>query len=82
MIKADLKIKCWKCGKEETIVEAFEDSVVDINLDKLCSNCNAGWMMKKELTLQKLMPIFPYWSSRWAENGPQSTTPENHSQAV
>jgi galactokinase/mevalonate kinase-like predicted kinase len=54
MVKTNLIIKCWHCGKEETIVEVLDDNVVDINFDKLCSNCNRGWMIKKELTIKKL----------------------------
>ena len=55
MVKAIIIIKCWQCGKEETITEIVNDQVIDINLDKLCSNCNGGWMTKKELTLKKLL---------------------------
>ena len=54
MVKANIIIKCWQCGKEETITEIVNDQVIDINLDKLCSNCNGGWMTKKELTLIKI----------------------------
>ena len=54
MVKANLIIKCWQCGKEEKVVEILEDSVVDFNLDKCCSHCNSGWMIKKELSMTKL----------------------------
>ncbi len=61
MIKTDLTIRCWNCGNEETLVQALEDNVIDINLDKLCPRCNRGWMIKKELTLQKcLIEIQPF----------------------
>lgn len=52
MIKADLIIKCCQCGKEETVVEILEESVVDFNLDKRCPYCD-GWMTKKELTITR-----------------------------
>jgi hypothetical protein len=54
MVKVELIIQCWQCGKQETIVEILRDEVMDINLNKLCSNCNSGWMIKKELTIKKL----------------------------
>ncbi len=53
MVVADLKIKCWKCGKEEEIRQILEDSTVDVNLDKICPICTSAWMTKKELTLRK-----------------------------
>jgi hypothetical protein len=58
MLKCSLIIKCWNCGNEETIVKIFGDNVIDFNLDKLCYRCNSGWMIKKDLTLQKcLIPL-------------------------
>ena len=51
MVIAELKIKCWKCGREEDIVEILEDSIVDFNLDKPCPICPGSWMTKDELTL-------------------------------
>jgi uncharacterized Zn finger protein len=56
MVKADLIIKCWQCGKEETVVEMLEESVVDFNLDKRCPQCG-GWMTKKELTITRSAQI-------------------------
>ncbi len=49
---ASLVIKCWKCGKEEIIIERIDENVVDINLNKLCPNCNDSWMIKKELSIK------------------------------
>jgi len=40
MVKAELKIKCWKCGSEENVEEILEDRTVDFNLDKICPNCS------------------------------------------
>ena len=57
MTKIVLIIKCQHCGNEEVVEEIFEDSFVDINLNKLCPKCNYGWMIKKELALQK--PMIP-----------------------
>jgi hypothetical protein len=56
MKKASLLIKCWKCGQEETVKELLNDNVVEINLDKFCTNCNQGWMIKKELTIEAVRP--------------------------
>jgi hypothetical protein len=56
MVKADLVIKCWQCGNEETVVEILGESVVDFNLDKRCPLCN-GWMTKKELTITRSAQI-------------------------
>ncbi len=53
MVMADLKIQCWKCGREEEIREILEDRTVDINLDKICPNCPGSWMTKKEVTINK-----------------------------
>jgi NMD protein affecting ribosome stability and mRNA decay len=52
MVIAELKIKCWKCGREEDIREILEDRTVDINLNKLCPDCFSSWMTKKELTIR------------------------------
>jgi len=57
MIKVELIIKCWRCGKEETNVQVFDDNIVDINLDKFCPDCNGGWMIKKGLTIKKLASV-------------------------
>jgi hypothetical protein len=54
MVQFDLVIKCMQCGKEETIVEVVDERVVDINLNKICSNCHNGWMIRKELTIKKI----------------------------
>jgi hypothetical protein len=54
MKNAFLTIKCWQCGREETIAQILVDNVVDINLDKLCPFCTSGWMVKKALTIEKL----------------------------
>jgi hypothetical protein len=40
MVKADLIIKCRYCGNEETIMQIIEDSIIDINLDKICPEYN------------------------------------------
>jgi len=56
MVIAELKIKCWKCGREEDIVEILEDSIVDFNLDKPCPNCLDVWMTKKGLSIK----IYPH----------------------
>ncbi len=53
MVAAELKIKCWNCGREEEIREILEDCTVDVNLDKLCPNCSGLWMVKKELTIKR-----------------------------
>ena len=54
MVTADLKIRCWNCGREEEIVEHFaEDNIVDFNLDKPCPVCTDAWMIKKELTMSR-----------------------------
>ncbi len=53
MVMAELKIKCWKCGREEEIKEVLEDCTVEINQDKLCPVCLGSWMTKKELTMKK-----------------------------
>ena len=54
MVIAELKIKCWKCGTEEEIVEVVDDSTVDFNLNKLCPNCRDGWMTKQRLTIKSV----------------------------
>ena len=51
MVIVTLKIKCWSCGREEEIVEHFEDSLVDFNLDKMCPVCPGSWMTKRELVI-------------------------------
>jgi hypothetical protein len=51
MVIAQLKIKCYKCGREEEIIEILEEGTVDFNLDKPCPNCLDSWMIKKTLTL-------------------------------
>jgi|WetSurMetagenome_2_1015567.scaffolds.fasta_scaffold530557_2 Zn finger protein HypA/HybF involved in hydrogenase expression len=53
MAIAELKIKCWNCGREETITETLDETVIDFNLDKQCPVCHAAWMIKKELTIIK-----------------------------
>jgi hypothetical protein len=53
MVLAELKIKCWRCGREEDIVELLEDGAVDFTADKPCPNCFGSWMTKKELTLSR-----------------------------
>jgi hypothetical protein len=53
MVIAELKIKCWNCGREEEIIAILEDSTIDFNLDKPCPNCLGSWMTKKELTLSR-----------------------------
>jgi hypothetical protein len=53
MVIAELKIKCWKCGREEEIIEILDDHTVDFNLDKPCPNCLGLWMTKKELAIKK-----------------------------
>jgi len=53
MVTAELKIKCWKCGREEYIVEIVDDNTIDFNLNKPCPNCWDSWMTKKELTIKR-----------------------------
>jgi hypothetical protein len=53
MVLAELKIKCWRCGREEDIIEILEDSTIDFNADRPCPNCFGSWMTKKELTLSR-----------------------------
>jgi uncharacterized Zn finger protein len=53
MVRAELKIKCPKCGREEQIIEVLEDDTIDFNLDKPCPNCLDVWMTKRELSLKK-----------------------------
>jgi uncharacterized Zn finger protein len=54
MVISELKIKCWKCGKEEDIVEVVDDNTIDFNLDKLCPNCRDVWMIKKGLIIKRV----------------------------
>ena len=49
----ELKIRCWNCGREEEVVERFQDDIVDFNLDKPCPACSDSWMTKKELTMKR-----------------------------
>ena len=51
MVIAELRIKCWQCGREEQIVETLADSAIDFNADKPCPNCYGSWMTRKELRL-------------------------------
>jgi len=53
MVRADLRIRCPNCGKEEEVVRVFDDRVVDFNSDKPCPTCNGVWMTKKHLTMTK-----------------------------
>ena len=53
MVTAELKIRCWNCGREEEIIEHFPDDTVDFNLDKPCPACAGAWMIKKELTMKR-----------------------------
>jgi len=53
MVTAELKIRCWNCGREEEIIEHFSDDTVDFNLDKPCPACADAWMTKKELTMKR-----------------------------
>ena len=53
MVIAELKIRCWNCGREEEVVERFQDDIVDFNLDKPCPACSDSWMTKKELTMKR-----------------------------
>jgi hypothetical protein len=53
MVIAKLKIKCWKCGREEDIVEVVDDNTIDFNLNKPCPNCGDSLMIKEELKLKK-----------------------------
>jgi hypothetical protein len=53
MVIAELKIKCWKWGREEEITEILEDRTVDFNIDKPCPNCFGSWMTRKQLTIKK-----------------------------
>jgi len=53
MIRAELKIKCWTCGQEEEVTRILDDGTVDFNLDRLCSTCGSGWMVKKDLAFKK-----------------------------
>ncbi len=48
-----LKIKCWKCGREELIVELHDEKVVDVNLDKQCPVCRDAWMTRSEMMIEK-----------------------------
>ena len=48
-----LKIKCWKCGREESLVELHDEKVVEVNFDKLCPNCSDAWMKRCELVIEK-----------------------------
>jgi hypothetical protein len=51
MVIAELRIKCWKCGREEEIIEILQDSTVDFNSDRPCPDCYGSWMTRKELRL-------------------------------
>jgi NMD protein affecting ribosome stability and mRNA decay len=51
MVIAELRIRCWKCGREEEIIKILEDNTVDFNADKLCPDCFGSWMTRKELRL-------------------------------
>jgi hypothetical protein len=52
MVIAELKIKCWKCGREEQVIEILDDRTVDFNLNKTCPNCLDAWMLKKEMVIK------------------------------
>jgi Zn-finger nucleic acid-binding protein len=56
MVIAELKIKCWNCGREEEVVEILKDGTIDFNFDKPCPICRGHWMTKKELTLSSVQP--------------------------
>jgi hypothetical protein len=53
MVLAELKIKCWRCGREEEIIEILADGTIDFNADRPCPSCFGFWMTKKELTLSR-----------------------------
>ncbi len=53
MVRAELKIKCPSCKREEQVVRVFDDRVVDFNLDKPCPSCYGVWMTEKHLTMTK-----------------------------
>ena len=48
-----LKIKCWKSGREELIVELQDEKVVEVNFDKLCPNCLDYRMNRCEMIIEK-----------------------------
>ena len=54
MVIVELKIKCWKCGREEEVIETVENGTVDFNLNKPCPNCFDSWMTKQELTIKDI----------------------------
>lgn len=64
-----LKIKCWKCGREEVMLEANEEKAEDtseakteeniaekavqVNFEKLCPNCLVIWLEKWDIMMEK-----------------------------
>jgi hypothetical protein len=64
-----LKIKCWKCGREEVMLEANQEmcegkpentvceipdeKAVQVNLEKLCPACLVMWLEKWEIMMEK-----------------------------
>jgi Zn-finger nucleic acid-binding protein len=53
MNRIRLKIRCWKCGREELIVELYDEKVVEVNLDKQCPVCRNAWMTRSEMMIEK-----------------------------
>ena len=64
-----LKIKCWKCGREEVMLEAdyekagekpeaqSEDNpgekAVQVKFEKLCPHCLVIWLEKWDIMMEK-----------------------------
>ena len=51
LVRAELKIRCPNCKREEEFVRVFDNRVVDFNVDKLCPACGGVWMTDKQLTM-------------------------------
>ncbi len=54
MNRVRLRIKCSKCGREESIDELHDERVVEVNLDKQCPYCSDAWMRRYEMIIKKL----------------------------